>query len=158
LISALVVSGLPTDKFVYLGFLPHKTGERRSLLKARADEKSSLVVFESPHRLRVSLKDMFSILGDRRVAISRELTKIHEEVFRGKLSEAIEHFSSPKGEFTLVVSGSEEKASPELNADVESLLRELRNSGATAKAAIGQIAGETGLSKRALYEAWIKLK
>ncbi len=158
LISALVVSGLPTDKFVYLGFLPHKAGERRRLLKSRADEKSSLVVFESPHRLSESLQDMHAILGDRRIAVSRELTKIYEEVFRGTLTEAIKHFSSPRGEFTLVVAGKGEPAAPGIDADVEKRLRQLRNSGMAAKTAIGQISLETGLAKRALYQAWIKVR
>jgi 16S rRNA (cytidine1402-2'-O)-methyltransferase len=158
LIPALVVSGLPTDKFVYLGFLPHKAGERRRFLKSRSDEISSLVVFESPHRISESLQDMLAILGDRRVAVSRELTKIHEEVFRGTLTEAIEHFSSPRGEFTLVVAGRGEQPVPGINADVEKHLRQLSKSGMAAKAAIGQISLETGLPKRALYQAWIKIK
>jgi 16S rRNA (cytidine1402-2'-O)-methyltransferase len=157
LISALVVSGLPTDKFVYLGFLPHKAGERRRLLKSRADEKSSLVVFESPHRLGESLQDMRAILGDRKIAVSRELTKIHEEIFRGTLNEAIDHFSVPRGEFTLVVEGTTEELAPGINAEIEKRLRQLRMSGASAKTAIGKIAEETGLSKRALYQTWLKI-
>jgi len=158
LISALVVSGLPTDKFVYLGFLPHKAGERLGLLKSRVDEKSSLVMFESPHRLGESLRDMLTVLGDRRAAISRELTKIHEEVFRGTLREAIGHFSSPRGEFTLVIEGRSEKTADGINSDIEKRLRQLRKSGVTAKTAIGKLALETGLTKRALYQEWIKIK
>jgi 16S rRNA (cytidine1402-2'-O)-methyltransferase len=88
LISALVVSGLPTDSFCYLGFLPHKSGDRRRLLMSRASEKSTLVLFESPHRISGSLKDMLEIWGDRRLAVCRELTKIHEEVYRGTVSQA----------------------------------------------------------------------
>ncbi len=158
LISALVVSGLPTDKFLYLGFLPHKTGERRRLLKSRVDEKSSLVLFESPHRLGESLQDMRAILGDRKIAVSRELTKIHEEIFRGKLSEASDHFSNPRGEFTLVVEGMTEEVASGIGAEVEKHLRQLRQSGASAKTAVGKMAEETGLTKRALYQAWLKIK
>jgi 16S rRNA (cytidine1402-2'-O)-methyltransferase len=158
LISALVVSGLPTDNFIYLGFPPHKAGERRRLLKSRANEKSSLVIFESPHRLSESLKDMLDILGDRRVAISRELTKIHEEVFRGTLSQAIEHFTSPRGEFTLVVAGKREEAVAGINTDIEKHLRQLRKSGMAAKEAVAQMAEETSLSRKVLYQAWIKME
>jgi 16S rRNA (cytidine1402-2'-O)-methyltransferase len=108
IVTAMVVSGLPTDSFCYLGFLPHKSGERRRLLEARAAEKSTLVLFESPHRIQESLLDMLEVLGDRKAAVCRELTKIHEEVFRGTLSQAVEHFKSPRGEFTLVIAGQPE--------------------------------------------------
>ena len=108
-ISALVVSGLPTDQFVYLGFLPRRKGKRRTLLSSIADESRTIVAFESPHRLRETLSDIQETLGDRRLAICRELTKFYEEVFRGKVSQAIEHFIAPKGEFTLVIEGKAEK-------------------------------------------------
>lgn len=157
LISALVVSGLPADNFLYLGFLPHKSAERRRLLISRAQEKSTLVFFESPHRIGDSLKDMLLTLGDRRVAISRELTKIHEEIFRGTLSQAIGYFSLPRGEFTLVVAGSPEDVKPEINKEIEKRLHEMRYSGMPAKEAIAQIAGETGLSKKTLYQTWIRI-
>ncbi len=98
------------------------------------------------------------ILGDRKIAVCRELTKIHEEIFRGTLSQAIEHFTCPRGEFTLVIAGKPEKAKPEINADIEERLRQMRESGLTAKEAITQIAEETGLSKKELYQTWIKIK
>ena len=105
LLSALVISGLPTDRFLYLGFLPHKSGERKKFLELNAKVEATLVFFESPHRVSASLQDMLQILGDRRIAVCRELTKIHEEVFRGTLTQAIDHFTEPRGEFTLVVEG-----------------------------------------------------
>ena len=99
--TALVVSGLPTEQFIYLGFLSHKTNGRRRLLESVADEPSTIVVLESPHRLLAALNDILLMLGDRKVAVCRELTKVYEEVFRGTISQAIEHFTVPKGEFTL---------------------------------------------------------
>jgi 16S rRNA (cytidine1402-2'-O)-methyltransferase len=155
--TALVVSGLPTDRFIYIGFLPHKAGSRRRLLQSVADESGTIVVLESPHRLRAALNDILLVLGDRKVAVCRELTKVHEEVFRGTISQAIEHFTQPRGEFTLVIEGRGEKEKPQLTEAVERQLHSLHQSGITAKEAIARVAGETGLSKRELYRAWLKL-
>jgi len=155
--TALVVSGLPTDRFIYIGFLPRKAGNRRRLLQSVADESGTIVVLESPHRLRTALNDIGLVLGDRKVAVCRELTKIHEEVFRGTISQAIEHFTQPRGEFTLVIEGKGEKEKPQLTEAIEQQLHSLRQSGVTAKEAIARVAGETGLSKRELYRAWLKL-
>ncbi len=158
LVTALVVSGLPTDSFLYLGFLPHKPGERRRILKSIADESHTLVLFESPHRIPDSLQDILEILGDRKTAVCRELTKIHEEVFRGTISQAVEHFSSPRGEFTIVIAGKPEAVRPALDEDIKKRLYKMRRSGITAREAIAKISGETGHSRRELYQAWIKLK
>jgi 16S rRNA (cytidine1402-2'-O)-methyltransferase len=156
-ITALAVSGLPTERFVYIGFLPHRAGSRRRLLESVADEYGTIVVLESPHRLRAALDDILLVLGDRKVAVCRELTKIHEEVFRGTISQAIDHFTQPKGEFTLVIEGKGGKEKPRLTEAVEGRLRSLRLSGVTAKEAVARVAGETGLSRRELYRAWLKL-
>ena len=157
IITALVVSGLPTDKFVYLGFLPRKAGGRRRLLESVADEQGTMVVLEAPHRLLAALNDILLILGDRRVAVCRELTKIYEEVFRGTISQAIEHFTEPRGEFTLVIEGKVGKDKPLLTEDIEKQLHHMRRSGVMAKEAIAKVAGETGLSKKELYRAWLRL-
>lgn len=156
-ITALVVSGLPTERFIYIGFLPHKSSSRRRLLESVADEYGTIVVLESPYRLQASLNDILLVLGDRKVAVCRELTKIHEEVFRGTIRQAIDHFTQPKGEFTLVIEGKGEKEKPQLTEAIERQLHSLRLSGVTAKGAIAKVAGETGLSKRELYRAWLKL-
>lgn len=103
--TSLVVSGLPTDQFVYLGFLPRRQGQRQRLLGSLAEEPRSLVAFETPHRLGEALSDIEEILGDRRLSVCRELTKIHEEIFRSRVSKAREHFTDPRGEFTLVIEG-----------------------------------------------------
>jgi 16S rRNA (cytidine1402-2'-O)-methyltransferase len=104
-ITALVVSGLPTDQFVYVGFLPRRKGQRQRLLSSISDEARTIVAFEAPHRVREALTDIEEILGDRRVSVCRELTKVHEEVFRGRVSQARKHFAEPRGEFSLVIEG-----------------------------------------------------
>lgn len=104
-ITALVVSGLPTDQFLYLGFLPRRKGQRQRLLSSIVDEPRTIVAFETPHRLREALSDIEEILGNRRLSVCRELTKVHEEIFRGRVSQAREHFTEPRGEFSLVIEG-----------------------------------------------------
>lgn len=155
-ITALTVSGLATDRFTYLGFLPRKAGSRQNILESIASEPGTIVVLESPHRLLATLKDMLLILGDRKIAVCRELTKIYEEVFRGSISQTIEHFTEPRGEFTLVIEGKGEKNRPTLTGDIERQLHRMRVSGLTAKEAITKVARETGLSRKELYRAWLK--
>jgi 16S rRNA (cytidine1402-2'-O)-methyltransferase len=104
--TALAVGGLPADQFVYLGFLPRKKGEKRTLLASVKDEPRTLICFESPYRVIDSLAAMLEVLGDRNVAVCREMTKLHEEVFRGPLSSAVKHFQKPRGEFTIVIQGT----------------------------------------------------
>jgi len=104
-ITALVVSGLPTDQFLYVGFLPRRRGQRQRLLSSIIDEPRTIVAFETPHRLGEALSDIEEILGDRRISVCRELTKIHEEIFRGRVSQAKEHCVEPRGEFSLIIEG-----------------------------------------------------
>ena len=156
IVAALAVSGLGTDRFIYLGFLPRKTGERRRLLETVVAEQGTIMVMEAPHRLLSTLNDMLLVLGDRRIAVCRELTKLHEEVFRGKISQAIEHFAEPKGEFTLAIEGNKDKSKLALTDDIERQLRQMRLSGVKAREAIAKVAGETGLSKKELYRAWLR--
>jgi 16S rRNA (cytidine1402-2'-O)-methyltransferase len=111
LVSALVLSGLPTHACHYLGFLPRKSGARRRLLERVAVEPDTLVMYESPHRLVAALRDVQVVLGSRRVAVARELTKRFEEIVRGTADEALAHFerTPPRGEFTVVVAGAESR-------------------------------------------------
>ncbi len=155
-ITALAVSGLPTDRFVYLGFLPNKSAERRRRLKSVAAETGTLIAFEAPHRIKAALGDILLVMGDRGIAICRELTKVHEEVFRGTVSQAIARFTEPRGEFTLVIAGEAEGGKPELTEEIEHQLKQMRQSGIAAKEAVAQMAEVTGLSKKELYRAWIK--
>jgi len=153
--TALAVSGLATDRFTFLGFLPNKSTGRRHLLESVIAEKGTLLLLEAPHRLQDSLQDILTVLGDRRIAVCRELTKMHEEIYRGTVSLALTHFNAPKGEFTLVIEGNKMESPQELTTEIAQKLNDLRKSGATAKEAIAGVAAETGLSKRELYRAWL---
>jgi len=155
LVTAIAVSGLPSDQFIYLGFLPRRKGQRGRLLKQIAKEGRTILAFEAPHRLLSTLEDILAVLGDRRLALCRELTKIHEEVFRGTVSQAIAHFAEPRGEFTLVIEGKGQKRRPA--EDFEDELRRLHQKGLSAKEAISQVAKATGASKKELYRLWLKL-
>ncbi len=110
-IAALSVSGLPTDAFLFKGFFPHKSKKRRDLLKQLEETKETLIFYESPHRITETLKDILEILGDREIVLTRELTKIYEEVLRGKVSEIQNQLAERKlkGEITLVISGKTRK-------------------------------------------------
>ena len=155
-VTALAASGLATDRFTFLGFLPTKTVARRRMLESVTAEKGTLIILEAPHRVEDSLKDMLSVLGDRRIAACRELTKMHEEIFRGTISEALAHFTEPKGEFTLVIEGNKVESSKQLTTDIIKKLHDLRASGVSAKEAIETMMVETGLTKRELYRAWLE--
>jgi 16S rRNA (cytidine1402-2'-O)-methyltransferase len=156
--TAVAVSGLPTQRITYLGFLPRVSRERKKLLKSVVADPGTLVVLEAPHRLQFALKDLLAVLGDRSMTVCRELTKVHEEIFRGRISQSIERFSEPRGEFTLVIAGGqetgEEKKQP---GDIEHRLKQLRRDGKSAKEAISIISEETGLARRELYRIWLKL-
>lgn len=156
-ITALVVSGLPTDRFLYLGFLPRRAGARKQVLKSVAQETGTLIILEAPHRLRQTLNDLRLVLGDRQIAVCRELTKLYEEVFRGTISQAASRFTEPRGEFTLVIEGKRDANQPKLNKDIEKQLGDMYQRGIKAKEAIASVAAETGLSRRELYRAWLKL-
>ncbi len=158
LTTALAVSGLPANQFVYIGFLPRRKGERRRLLESIDTERRTIVALEAPHRLLSSLTDVEEILGDRGIAICRELTKVHEEVFRGTVSQAIAHFSQPRGEFTFVIEGyRQEEKKAGITDSVREELHRLRIEGVPAKEAVAQLASSTGLPKNALYKAWLEL-
>jgi 16S rRNA (cytidine1402-2'-O)-methyltransferase len=110
-IAALSVAGLPTDAFLFKGFLPHKSKKRRDLLKELEEARETLVFYESPHRLSETLQDLLDILGDREIALTRELTKVYEEILRGKVSEVTNQIGERKlkGEITLVIAGRARK-------------------------------------------------
>jgi 16S rRNA (cytidine1402-2'-O)-methyltransferase len=157
IITALAVSGLPTDRFTCIGFLPNRAAARRRALKAISSEPGTIIALEAPHRLAAALADILLILGDRRIAVCRELTKLHEEIFRGSAGEAIEHFTAPRGEFTLVIEGRGTGDKPQLTDAVERQLHQMYLSGATAREAVATVAGETGLKRKELYQTWLRL-
>jgi len=154
LITALVISGLPTDSFLYLGFLPRRQKERRQLLASVARERHTLVAFEAPHRLLASLADLKDILGDRRIALARELTKLHEEVWRGSISQALAHFEEtlPRGEFTLVIEGAKEEQIRWDEEQVMEALAEMLAEGVGRKEAVKIVAELAGWPKREVYK------
>jgi 16S rRNA (cytidine1402-2'-O)-methyltransferase len=155
--TALAVSGLPTDRFIYIGFLPNKTGARREALKSVVGEPATIIILEAPHRLATALADILLVLGDRRITVCRELTKIYEEVFRGTISEAAKHFTGPRGEFTLIIEGQVTKDKPQLTDAIERQLQQMYMAGATVKKAVAAVSSETGLKKRELYQTWLRL-
>jgi 16S rRNA (cytidine1402-2'-O)-methyltransferase len=152
-IAALVASGLPTDRFLYLGFLPRRREERRRFLAEVAEEQATLVAFEAPHRLRASLADLAELLGSgRRTAIVRELTKLHEEIWRGTLGEALRCFEErePRGEFTLVIEGAPASRAWQ-EAEVRQVLRALLGEGVSRQEAARQVAQASGWARRQVY-------
>ena len=159
-VTALAVSGLPTDRFCFEGFLPRKGGERRAALAALADEPRTMVFYESPHRLADALADAAAALGaDRPAAVCRELTKTHEEVRRGPLSElAAWAAEGVRGEITVVIGGAvagPESLSPaELAAEVAAE----EAAGADRKEAIRTVVARTGLARRVVYDAVVAAK
>ena len=174
-VAALVASGLPTERFAYVGFLPRRGAERRALLAELSDLALTLICFEAPHRLLDSLVDMLAVLGDRRIVAANDLTKRFEELRRGTLSELISHFSAqrPRGEYTLVVAGQapggERKRDrnrvhvpdsvngPPSEAEIARRLRLLRDQGHNGSTSARAVARELGLQKSIVYQVWLSL-
>ncbi len=152
-ITALVASGLPTDSFLYLGYFPRKRSERERLLKQVSGFPYTLIFLEAPNRVLPALEQMQAELGDRQMAVGRELTKLHEEIFRGSLSKAIKHFSEnpPRGEFTLVVAGCTDQperwTEDQLNKELERRLA----GGESGSQAAAWLAEPSGWSRREIY-------
>lgn len=157
-ITALVGSGLPTDKFIFEGFLSPKKNERVKELKRIKEYKYTTIIYEAPHRLLNLLEDMLDALGKRKISISRELTKKYEETFRGTIDEALDYFrdSGVRGEFVLIIEGNQEEEVEE-EVDIESLLRKLIEEGMTKKEAVKRVVEETGLAKNMVYKESLKL-
>ncbi|HET6596218.1 MAG TPA: 16S rRNA (cytidine(1402)-2'-O)-methyltransferase [Anaerolineales bacterium] len=153
-ITALTVSGLPTDSFLYLGYLPHKTSERHRKLEDVESQPYTLVFLESPYRIVESLEDIFSILGDRKICVAREMTKMFEEYWRGNVSEAVVYFKSQpaRGEFTLVVEGKTQNGDAhwteeQLQKAIESEMKTEKS----AKEISVELAKQSGWSKKEIY-------
>lgn len=152
-IAALTVSGLPTDSFLYLGFLPRRSTERKKFIEQAAGFPYTLIFLESPHRLLDCLENMESVLGNRQIAVAREMTKLHEEVWRGKLSEARQYFKSPRGEFVLIVEGKMKTASERwAEARLLGLIRKQLKAGESPSALAAKLAEESGWPRREIYK------
>jgi 16S rRNA (cytidine1402-2'-O)-methyltransferase len=156
-VTALAVSGLPTDRFCFEGFLPRKSGERQRVFQALALEKRTMVFFEAPHRILDALEDAHKVLGDRKASVSRELTKKFEHTERGNLSDLIEWARlAPKGEMVFVLEGASDVVHDIKDLGLRAL--ELTSEGMGLKQASIQISIETGASRSVIYEQALLLK
>lgn len=162
-VSALVVSGLPTDRFAFDGFLPTQKKERKAALARLATEERTVMLYEAPHRLLETLADLDRVLGARPMAAARELTKLHEEVVRGTPAELLAHFEAkaPRGEFVLVIGGAPQ-VEPEVEGWTPEKLKEavdaLVATGLRPNDAMKQVGERFGLSKRDVYQTLLEVR
>jgi 16S rRNA (cytidine1402-2'-O)-methyltransferase len=159
-IAALVASGLPTDSFLFMGYLPRKPSDRQRRLVEVSELPYTLIFLEAPHRLLASLEDLQDRLGDRQIAVGRELTKLHEEIYRGRLSEARAYFSEhpPRGEFTLVLSGIPLQVERWTEEHLESALQTHLTRGEPASQLAAQLVAPSGWSRREIYQRLLKIQ
>ena len=160
--AALSVAGFPADQFQFLGFLPRRRSNRSTTLTDAARLGQTLVLFESPHRLRATLTDIADALNDPPIAVCRELTKLHEEIWRGNTSDALAYFAEPRGEFTVVI-GPVTLDAPDQTASQDELLQtarqtlaEHRAAGKHGRDAVAEVVASTGLPRRAVYALWVE--
>jgi 16S rRNA (cytidine1402-2'-O)-methyltransferase len=159
-ITALSVAGMPSDRFAFFGFLPEKAGRRQSFLQKLKTLSMTLVFYESPRRIVDSLKDIRAVLGDRDVAVTRELTKVFEEVIRGRVDDVVAKLEEQgvKGEITLLVGGAPEKPGAG-DGEIEALFREMEQQGdLSTRDLAARIAGELDLPRKRVYEVVLKLR
>jgi 16S rRNA (cytidine1402-2'-O)-methyltransferase len=157
-VAALVISGLPTGRFVFEGFLPRKGGERAARLADIAASSRTVVLYEAPHRIRATLADLARVCGGaRRVVLVRELTKLHEEVWRGTLETATALAADPRGEYVVVLEGAPE-APPVTDEDIETTLAGWFAGGADRRTAVAEVAASMDVPKRRVYEAALRLR
>jgi 16S rRNA (cytidine1402-2'-O)-methyltransferase len=157
-VTALAVSGLPAVRFTGIGFLANKQGERKKQLESVASLRGLIVAFETPHRLEAALRDILTVMGDRKITVCRELTKLHEEIYRGTVTGAIAHFTLPRGEFTLVIEGNREKApAPEID-DIRGKIAALIKDRTPAKTAVAMLSDAYGISKKEIYRVFLEIK
>ncbi len=152
LISALVAAGLPTNEFFFAGFLPPRTNARRARLSELQSVPATLIFYEAPHRLAATLKDAYEILGERDAVVARELTKVHEEIRRGRLSELSEHYDreDPRGEIVVLIDRTViSAAKPQLT--IASLVEQFEQDGMDQRAALKKAARELGISRAEAY-------
>lgn len=160
-LAALTVSGLPTDSFLYLGYLPHKTSERHKVLEQVENLSYTLIFLESPYRIVESLEDLLSVLGDRRICVAREMTKMFEEYWRGTISGAVAYFKSQpaRGEFTLVVEGKKKNESEKwTEEELLAAIKEKLMSEKSAKEISAELAEQSGWNKKEIYAIINKMR
>jgi len=155
IVAALSAAGLPTDRFVFEGFLPVKGQERRDRLEGIQSEVRTLVLYEAPHRVRTTLQDLAEVLGgDRAIVLGRELTKLHEQFWRGTLTAAIAYYQTrePQGEYTFVVAGATLSQPLLSEGDLKTELKAIINQGVSRSQASRQLAQQTSFSRRQVYQ------
>ena len=159
LVSALALSALPTGRFTFEGFLAVNKNARFEHLDSLRGEKRTMIFYEAPHKLMATLRDMLEVLGDRRVTLCRELTKIYEETYRTTLSAAIEYYAenAPKGEFVLVLEGASDKGSAVTAEEAIKMALELRASGMSNRDAAKRASQRTGVSRNVIYDGLLDL-
>lgn len=157
-VSALAVSGLPSARFVFEGFLPRRPGDRRRRIEELSGEKRTIVLFESPHRIAACLRDLLEGLGDRPAALVREMTKIYEEAQRGSLSELLKRAEEegPRGEIVVVVDGDRGTGEEVSTKELARRARDLMETGVDRKEAMTRVARETGVPKRKVFDALVE--
>ena len=164
LITALTVSGLPTERFVFEGFITRKSKKRREYLKKIENEEKTIIFYEAPHRLKKTLKDILDVLGDRKIAIARELTKKYEEIIRGNLSQILEEISDKKikGEITLIVQGKIQKKGNIITSKdkqiMENYLKKLSKEGYSDKEIIKISKEKLNFPKNVIYKKLLEMK
>lgn len=159
-IAALTVSGLPTDSFLYLGYLPHKATERRKFISQVVNLTYTLVFLESPYRILETLEDISFELGDRRICVAREMTKMFEEFWRGDVSEALAYFKSQpaRGEFTLVVAGAEKNSRKWTESQTVAAIKSGLEAGESPSRLSKRLVEESGWNKREIYRLIQEIK
>jgi 16S rRNA (cytidine1402-2'-O)-methyltransferase len=159
-IAALSVSGLPADSYVFYGFLPAKSGKKQHFLKSLENETKTMVFYESPKRLMGTLQDLLTVLGNRRIAVTRELTKIYEEIVRGPSAEVIEAFGDRaiKGEITIIVAGKGKTEMPFTGEDIRRLLAHYDRETLSNRDLINKISRDLGVPKNFVYREVMKAK
>lgn len=155
-IPALAASGLPTSQFTFIGFLPRRASERRKLLTSVLTEGRTVVAYEAPHRLLAALNAIAEVVPHAQVAICRELTKVHEEIFRGTAAEARNHFTEPRGEFTLVIGPSTPPDPTVTDEELASALGKLEAGGLSAREAVSRVTLEHGVGRNRAYRVWVE--
>ncbi len=158
-VNALIASGLPADSFLYLGYLPRKSSDRRRAIQEVAALPYTLIFFETPHRLLDSLEDLLDELGDRELVVAREISKLHEEFYRGKISSALAHFNDhpPRGEITLVLAGNPPEMRTWSEGEILADIKERKSQNIPPAQIASQLSAESNWPRRKIYQLIIDM-
>ena len=151
--SALPMSGLPIDQFTYVGFLPRRASQRRGALQKLKDQDTTLVVFETPHRIRDMLEDLLLVLGNRKIAVCREISKMYEETFRGTIEDALAHFLKPRGEFTLIIEGADPP--DPVDGEIEEYIGDLTAAALSPSEAVQKAMRRFNVTRKRAYQIFL---